>query len=51
VYEKGEIFKRGASPLSLFLPSPARKDFAFQCITGWRGVRGEVKPINQIQET
>ena len=42
LFERGRDFERGHSPLSITLPSPARKSSDLPDETGWRGDRGEV---------
>jgi len=43
MFERGSEFREGAfSPLSICLPSPAKKSSGLPVKKGWRGVRGEV---------
>jgi len=48
MFGEGEKYLRGGA-LSLLFPSPARKLLVSYSDTGWRGVRGEVKVIEQVQ--
>jgi hypothetical protein len=41
-FERGRGFERGRSPLSLTLPSPAKKSSGLPIKMGWRGDKGEV---------
>jgi len=43
MFERGSDFREGAeSPLSISLPSPAKKSSGLPAKTGWRGGGGEV---------
>jgi len=50
MFGEGEKFREGGyAPLYLLFPFPTSESLASYCGTGWRGVRGEVKTINQMQ--